>query len=217
MDAWVIQLDSDLNLVDQNSFGGSENDFVYQIVNDNLGHFLILGYSTSNDMYAEGSFGSSDFWAVNFDENLDFLQSYKAGGTMGEALNDAVFTKDGKTLYITGRTESNDVYSHNSFGYTDIWIAKINQDVSLGVNEMRSSDSDCEIYPVPTTGIVNIKNQKDSEFFISDITGKVLVKGKIVSDNQEINIENLDSGMYFIQLSNEIKFSKISKQLILNK
>ena len=200
LDVWLIQLDSDLNLVDQNSFGGSENDYPFQVVSDNFGHYFMVGYSTSTDLYAEGSFGGSDFWAVNFDDNLDFLQSYKAGGSLSDALTDAVFSKDGKTLFLTGRTESNENYVHNNHGYTDIWVSKITQDVTLGVKDISGNVSNIDIFPNPSKGNIQINNYKNSSYSISDITGKSILNGTLNSDNEILNLDNLQNGIYFINI-----------------
>ena len=68
---------------------------------------------------------------------------------------------------------------------------------------------DMEIYPNPTTGMVYISNNGSIEVFnyeITDVNGKVVAteNGAINgTDTTEINLDNLDTGIYMIKVYNE--------------
>jgi hypothetical protein len=61
--------------------------------------------------------------------------------------------------------------------------------------------SNLQVFPNPTQGIVTLKNAIiGSEFFIHDFKGQLVKTGLIISENQEISLEKLASGVYTIQV-----------------
>ena len=70
------------------------------------------------------------------------------------------------------------------------------------------------IYPNPSTGIFSIRNSqnKNIDLNVFDLTGKLIKKETNLSNNLiELNLSNLDKGIYFIKLSidNTTKIQKI--------
>ena len=69
-----------------------------------------------------------------------------------------------------------------------------------------------EVYPNPAKDILIIKSDVLEmchgaylqEYTITNITGQIMMRGTISSDNQQINIENLPDGMYFVNINNQI-------------
>lgn len=69
-----------------------------------------------------------------------------------------------------------------------------------------------EVYPNPAKDILIIKSDvlemchgaSLQEYTITNITGQIMMRGTISSDNQQINIENLPDGMYFVNINNQI-------------
>ena len=75
------------------------------------------------------------------------------------------------------------------------------------------------VYPNPTTHFLtlNIPNVKNSvlNFWLSDITGKVLANEQIHNENTTITMENLPKAIYFLKITENdetIKTFKIIKQ-----
>lgn len=74
---------------------------------------------------------------------------------------------------------------------------------------------DFAVYPNPTTKYLNVDIQSENtghetQFKIIDITGKLVLEGNL-DDKNQINIESLNKGTYFIKLSNyneTLKFVK---------
>jgi hypothetical protein len=74
---------------------------------------------------------------------------------------------------------------------------------TLATNDF-SKTTDVFLYPNPTQKELNIQSNtfdfsKNVDYNISDITGKTVKKG--MAKNKKINVENLNSGVYFIDLS----------------
>lgn len=78
-----------------------------------------------------------------------------------------------------------------------------NPDCTLGVNDPSLSNA-VTVYPNPTNNILNIalaENSPIHDYSIVDVSGKVLLNGKINASLTAINVESLSSGTYFIKLN----------------
>ncbi|MDR2009653.1 MAG: S8 family serine peptidase [Bacteroidales bacterium] len=62
-----------------------------------------------------------------------------------------------------------------------------------------------EIYPNPSSDILNITNCQGSEYEILDITGRILQKGKITNEIEKIDLTEFSEGNMFIKLYNNDK------------
>ena len=90
---------------------------------------------------------------------------------------------------------------------------------TIGIKETVTEPVEVKVYPNPACGIVNIEfsNRFDSEFEIQifDIIGrKRYVKSFAFSKNLELDISELESGMYFIRIIGK-GGSHISQKLII--
>ncbi|MCO6148495.1 T9SS type A sorting domain-containing protein [Flavobacterium sp. NRK1] len=74
------------------------------------------------------------------------------------------------------------------------------------------SSSTVSLYPNPASSVINIQSENftASEYSIYNILGKLVADGKTDTANDtQINIENLDKGIYFLKINNNyLKFIK---------
>ena len=82
----------------------------------------------------------------------------------------------------------------------------------LTTTENIASTESIELYPNPTTGILNIRglNTESSRIKILDSIGKIVDQPK--SENHQIDLSNLANGLYFIVI--ETDKLQISKRII---
>ncbi len=78
-------------------------------------------------------------------------------------------------------------------------------------NITKITESNIVIYPNPASDFIKIKTQQGGDLKISDITGRVVKKQKINADEEIIDIQNLNMGLYIINIYNgtEIYTEKI--------
>ncbi len=80
-----------------------------------------------------------------------------------------------------------------------------------------SKDILLEVYPNPTTGIVNIdintEDMENAELKVIDIVGKVIYSVDNVSNTMNIDLSDNPSGIYFIQIKNDKQ--NVSKKIFL--
>ena len=71
------------------------------------------------------------------------------------------------------------------------------------------TDNGYAVYPNPTNGILFVETQHttslpaETEYHITNLMGQTLVQGHITAEKQQINIDNLPAGLYFITFAGE--------------
>ncbi len=71
------------------------------------------------------------------------------------------------------------------------------------------SDNKISVYPNPAYDFILINVKQPTHYTISDIFGKTILKGIISSDNQQVDVSNLENGMYFIKVGEKsVRFIK---------
>jgi len=82
---------------------------------------------------------------------------------------------------------------------------------TVGVKDMSDRIS---IFPNPVNNYIEISGAENSSFILTDISGKQILSQNINSENEQINIQNLNSGIYFVKIitGNNIFTKKIIKK-----
>ena len=78
--------------------------------------------------------------------------------------------------------------------------------ITEGVEE-ETIENDFSVYPNPTNGVLFVETRHgtslpDQSYRITDLMGQTLIQGHITAETQQINIESLPAGMYFISVGN---------------
>lgn len=84
----------------------------------------------------------------------------------------------------------------------DVDCDEIYGQLHVGVEEI-TADKGFDVYPNPSQGVLYVKSdQMDSKYFVINTMGQTVALGKIVSDNQQIDLSNLSNGIYLIRINN---------------
>ena len=62
-----------------------------------------------------------------------------------------------------------------------------------------TSDTEITVYPNPADDFIIVSVNQPTNYTISDIFGKIILRGVIKPDNQQIDISDISCGMYFIK------------------
>lgn len=62
-----------------------------------------------------------------------------------------------------------------------------------------TSDKEITVYPNPADDFIIVSVNQPTNYTISDIFGKIILRGVIKPDNQQIDISDISCGMYFIK------------------
>jgi hypothetical protein len=112
-DFWLVKTDSAGNLEWSQTYGGTDYDIAYSLVQTVDGGYALAGYTKS---YGAGSY---DFWLVKTDSAGNHLWNQTYGGTAYDTACSLVQTSDGG-FTIAGYTSS-----FGAGGY-DLWLVKTN-------------------------------------------------------------------------------------------
>ena len=125
LDYWLVKLDSDGNLVWQQTYGGQFNDELRQVVELPDGSLLLAGNSASpvsGNKNITGK-GKTDWWVLKTDRDGKALWQKSYGDTADDKLFAMILTKDGNILFGGNSTPIEKNKTKNS---ADIVLLKIN-------------------------------------------------------------------------------------------
>lgn len=96
-------------------------------------------------------------------------------------------------VFISINLKVNSAFFNNS---STIVLSKDQPTTFVGIHENELSK--INIYPNPSSDILNIYNDVEFDYEVLDINGEKLIEGK---NNNQINISNLSSGFYLIKIN----------------
>ena len=93
-------------------------------------------------------------------------------------------------------------------------------DPPLAIENKIEHESDFNVYPNPTTGVINfnIENNSNNTYTIQliDIYGKTIIATQSSISNS-IDASNLSNGLYIIRFTNNVSNKSILKKVIISK
>jgi len=117
-DIWVIRFDHDGNMLWDKTFGGSEDDVAYSIIQNTDGSYVVAGYT-----YSKGA-GKSDIWVIRFDHDGNMLWDKTFRGSEHDFANSIIQTTDGGYA-VAGCTLSKGAEEW------DIWLIKLDHEGNM--------------------------------------------------------------------------------------
>jgi len=163
--------------------------------------------------------GAYKYSPVNGDQGglvMQFMENGAVIGQHGEVFNSqSTYTTFSSSLNIVGTPDS--LVFLISSGENPGSVLKIDglnfSDGDVGVNEL--SIDEIDLYPNPATDVVNINGTSSSyDFFVYDITGKLVIGQANVKGTRSLDITNYNRGTYLVKIvsGNNVVTKKLSVQ-----
>jgi hypothetical protein len=108
----------------EKSFGGSENEFAFDVHQTSDGGYIIAGQAASNNGNVSGNHGDEDMWIIKLNKNGSIKWQKALGGLEDEAAfsvqetNDGGFIAAGEASFSSGQVTGN-------HGTLDVWVVKL--------------------------------------------------------------------------------------------
>lgn len=212
VDGTLTLLSANGNLIWQKNYGGSFIEHINDFVEINTNSILFSGYTYSNDGDVINNTLGDGIWLVEVDSLGDIKNQSIYGGSMQESGAKLTRTMDNQFV-LSGGTSSNDHDVINPYTWscfcTEAWIFKLNTN-TVGLQETQLTNYAVSVYPNPAKNIISINtNNKTntSAFFITNAIGEQVLSGNIDDYKNQIDISDLSSGMYFVQIGDKQKQS----------
>ena len=168
----------------------------WTLLSGGLASVSYRGFASNSQLIVAGSFGSGVFYSTNNGDNWTAINT---------GLTDlTIFDLELNENYIIAAT--------NTQGVFRLPLSSLNLSTDISNFDDKSTVS---IYPNPTANQINVNTNLEligSVYNVYDNTGKSVITGKITSEKTIIGLENLVSGIYFIQVGRNNK--NVSKLII---
>lgn len=192
--------------------GGPDNlDYVLTEVSFNGGPFYsrlrIRGAVANNSWWPYAATGKAKVYYQPASEQIFAPTNSGLQTTEGYSYCEIVFPGSVSTISIrmTGRSSSS----------TDTWLVDnvllTGEKLATGINSITKNNS-VKIYPNPANDVVHIvRNTKtNASLAVINTLGQVVLTKELTKESESINISELQSGIYFLNIDGSIK--KIIKQ-----
>ena len=127
--------------------------------------------------------------------------------TIFDSYQDGICCQYGDGSYILTTDSNDEIFSGGVFNVEETTLISVVDNLSLS----QFSDDNIKVYPNPTTDQIFIESKvKNLSFTFYDINGKQILQTK----NSVINLSNLSSGVYFLNIINSEKNQSIIKKVI---
>lgn len=131
-DAWLVTVDEngELDILSSRTYGGSKDESLAFIGEDEKGNSIYIGFSDSEDGDVQNHFGSTDFWLIKLNQQYNIKTSKKYGGSNKELSSSSSFLMPNGHVIIAGTSFSNDGQVSDNYGdisLTDIWLLEIDE------------------------------------------------------------------------------------------
>jgi hypothetical protein len=177
----------------QGSNGPHGPDELYFWQNYNIKELTLITNPTGFEEYVSGSgeykIDSEITISANTPENYDFVSWTDEGGEILSEEKDFTFFMPYKNITITA-----------------------NYVFNVSINELLVLEQ-IDIYPNPSSGIFNLRTNEKYMYNLLDISGRILMSGRISDEQHIIDLQGKSSGVYFLELINNNR--RINKRLII--
>ncbi len=203
---WLVNVDSDGNVLWDNCYGGSGQEYPNSICRTTDGDIWIMGCSQTAGGQVKYGYGDKDAWLVHTDSDGNFLNAKVLGssrqdvGYMVYPLSDGSVLGGGYYRYGDGGFSLYPLHG----GEKDAFLAKF----ANWANEIHSvaPNTSISIYPNPAHDFIQIRCQgnEKGKVSITDVVGKVVYTGEFKKQLQ-LSVRNWHSGMYYVQVLQDNK------------
>ena len=121
-DFWLLTLDSNGNLLDEQTFGGSNFDMGKKIEIDNRDNLWLTGYSRSFDFDSNSNKGKNDAVLIQLSKNR-ILKEFLTIGAEGEDIANSLIHFNENEIIVAGYSDSKEGFFSENKGGKDIFLA----------------------------------------------------------------------------------------------
>jgi len=216
-DFWILELNENGEINWQNTIGGTGGEQPWAVFQTQDGNYIVSGNSDSpisGDKTEDAKGNSSDFWIIKLNNEGIILWQNTIGGDSVDH-HARIIESVNENYYICGSSRSNISFDkvEDSRGEDDFWILKLDSTLGLQESELFKNFT---FYPNPAKNRLEllVKDIRIDSVKLFSAKGALIqiVEGFI--GNKTIDISQLSSGVYFLQIAgnNKVVTKKFIKE-----
>ena len=124
-DIWITRHNELGELIWQKTYGGSFDEFVFELIEMEDGNFAIAGGTRSSDGDVTSINGEIDAWILSIDPSGELIWERSIGGSLNENLTGIASTGDNGLIAVGYSQSSDDDIALNQ-GEDDFWVVRLN-------------------------------------------------------------------------------------------
>jgi len=204
-DYWLVSTDNAGNVNWDKTYGGSEDEFLYDLKATADSGYIVVGGSKSSNSGDKNSagYGNEDAWIIKLDGTGNLSWQQDIGGVESEAFNQVISLADGSYLlggmFSIGSAQTGNITVDN-YGTYDYLLVKL-QSENLGINF--NSRSNLTIFPNPSNEKITINFNSSVQKATLDIYNAIGSKvggSEFTSTSSETISLPDQAGVYFIKI-----------------
>ena len=206
-DGWIVKLSDGGTIEWQKTIGGTSDDRANSIKQTSDGGYVLAGWTLSYDGDVTGHHGDYDVWVVKIDNGGSIQWQMPLGGTNQDMAGKIQQTVD-EGYIVAGHSDSTNGDVSGNHGQKDLWIAKLDREVLV---DNMAFISGLTLFPNPTNDKVTLTSHPTAigkEYRICDVMGRIVMRGIITTENQNITMSFFSSGTYILEIDGHF-FQKI--------
>jgi Domain of unknown function (DUF5011) len=130
-DAIVFKLDQEGNIIWNKTFGGSNHDYLYDVIETDDNKIIAVGVTESNNGDVTNSYQHEDGMIIKLDLNGDLIWSKNYGGDGRDIILDLTKTQDERLIAVGYTNSISHDITDGSNGQWDSWIINFNTDGNI--------------------------------------------------------------------------------------
>lgn len=181
-DTWILAIDTNLNLINQKTIGGSADDNLTSIIVFEDSSILLCGSSSSGISGNKTSpiSGSSDAWLVKLTSDFDILFDLSFGGDGSDGFSGMIRTINNNLFLYGGSSSSNSgIIEELNNGLTDNWILSLDENLLENFSELIGGDN--------AEGIVGFFEKSNNNFTVVSLTYSGISGDKIIPNFGDVD------------------------------
>jgi len=207
-DIWLMKSDTSGNIIWEQKYGTSYDDYGIKISKTQFGNYNILGEVTitGNGSFSSPSYGMTDYLVMNVDSSGNFLNYIILGSDSLDFPSSLIDLNDSTFLVCGSANHGITAVKHDiGKGATDYWAVKIGYSTTTGLNDL-SQNLQLHLLTNPAHDYLEITGlpSDDYEVNIYSMEGRLLASKKQHADlSLTIPVSHFQSGMYLTEIRNK--------------
>ncbi|MFN3306304.1 MAG: T9SS type A sorting domain-containing protein, partial [Candidatus Kapaibacteriota bacterium] len=215
-DFYLAIIDTNGNILKVRSFGSYADEYAKKIVADKNGNIYIGGYFASPSLVLDNTTllnstndNYSDIFTAKFDPELNAIYGKTAGGK-GEDQSFSIAIDQSGNIFQTGYFNSREIFFNKksiyNYGYSNVFLSKLNPDIPSKVERSCISDLELIVYPNPCENFINFEISSQSapiKCEILNYLGKKITE-ILLYNTSVLETKELPKGLYFLRISGRV-------------